>query len=57
MIEDMRVRNLTLKTQRTYIERAAKFAQYFGKSPSQLGPEQIRRSFQNSSCNGKMQGK
>lgn len=42
MIEDMRVRNLSIKTQKTYVERVAKFALYFGKSPELLGPEQIR---------------
>lgn len=42
MIEDMRVRNLSIKTQKTYVERVARFARHFGKSPEQLGPEQIR---------------
>ena len=42
MIEDMRVRNLSLNTQRVYVERVVKFAQYFGKSPELLGPEDIR---------------
>ena len=42
MIEDMRVRNLAPNTQRLYIDRVAKFAQYFGKSPELLGPEHVR---------------
>jgi integrase/recombinase XerD len=42
MIEDMRVRNLSANTQQLYVDRVAKFAQYFGKSPEQLGPEDIR---------------
>jgi len=42
MIEDMRVRNLSPNTQRLYVDRVAKFAQYFGKSPELLGPEDIR---------------
>ena len=42
MIEDMRVRNLAPNTQRIYVDRVAKFAQYFGKSPHLLGPEEIR---------------
>jgi site-specific recombinase XerD len=42
MIEDMRVRNLSDNTQRLYIDRVAKFAQYFGKSPELLGPEDVR---------------
>ena len=42
MIEDMRVRNFTLNTQKAYLDRVSKFAQYFGKSPELLGPENIR---------------
>ncbi len=43
MLDDMRIRNLSLATQRTYLERVAAFARYFGKSPEVLGPEQVRR--------------
>jgi integrase/recombinase XerD len=42
MLEDMRLRNLSVRTQKTYIEQAAKFAKYFNKSPEELGPEEIR---------------
>jgi site-specific recombinase XerD len=42
MIEDMRVRSLSPNTQQLYVDRVAKFAQYFGKSPELLGPEDIR---------------
>ena len=42
MLEDMRVRNLTPSTQRTYIEHVARFARYCGRSPAELGPEAIR---------------
>jgi len=42
MIEDMRVRNLAPNTQRVYVDRVAKFARYFGKSPKLLGPEDVR---------------
>jgi len=42
MIEDMRVRNLAPNTQRIYVDRVAKFARYFGKSPELLGPDEIR---------------
>jgi len=42
MIDDMRVRNLAPNTQQLYLDRVAKFAQYFGKSPELLGPEDIR---------------
>lgn len=42
MIEDMSVRNLSANTQQLYIDRVAKFARYFGKSPELLGPEDVR---------------
>jgi integrase/recombinase XerD len=41
-LDDMRVRNFSPHTQRIYLDRVAKFAQYFGQSPDQLGPEEIR---------------
>jgi integrase/recombinase XerD len=42
MIEDMKVRNFSPRTQKTYLERVAQFAKHFGKSPELLGPEEIR---------------
>jgi site-specific recombinase XerD len=42
MIEDMRVRNLALNTQRSYVEQISRFARHFNKSPERLGPEDIR---------------
>ena len=45
MLEDMQVRNLSPHTQRAYIENVARFARHFGRSPVELGPEEIR-SFQ-----------
>jgi site-specific recombinase XerD len=42
MIEDMQVCNLSLHTQRAYIEQVSRFARYFGRSPATLGPEDIR---------------
>lgn len=42
MIEDMQIRNLSPHTQRAYTESVARFARYFGRSPADLGPEEIR---------------
>lgn len=43
MLEDLRVRNRALRTQRTYISEVAKFARHYGKSPDQLGEEDVHR--------------
>jgi hypothetical protein len=37
-----RVRNLAANTQRPYLQQVSNFAQYFGRSPALLGPEEIR---------------
>jgi len=42
MIEDMRLRNLSAETQRSYIHYMADFAMYFKTPPDQLGPEAVR---------------
>ena len=42
MIEDMQVRNLSPHTQTSYVQQVSRFARHFGKSPSELGPEEIR---------------
>ena len=42
MLGDMQVRNLSPHTQRAYIENVARFARHFGRSPAELGPEEIR---------------
>lgn len=42
MLEDMRIRNLSACTQKTYVQQVARFAAYFGQSPDELGPEHIR---------------
>jgi integrase/recombinase XerD len=42
MIDDMRVRNFSPHTQKTYVDQVAKFAKHFGKSPDLLGSEEIR---------------
>ena len=42
MIDDMRVRNLAVNTQKSYVLQVAAFAKYFSLSPTELGPEEIR---------------
>src|SRR2546425_12079070 len=42
MVEDIEVRNLSVHTQRSYIEQVSRFARHFGQSPAGLGPEEIR---------------
>jgi integrase/recombinase XerD len=45
MIEELRLRNLSEITSKLYIGAAERFAKHFGRSPDQLGPEQIREFF------------
>jgi len=42
MIEEMRIRNLSSDTQRSYVQQVSRFARYFSQSPESLGPEEIR---------------
>ncbi len=42
MLEDLRVRNYSPATQAAYIDRVAKFAAHFHKSPDLLGPKDVR---------------
>jgi len=42
MLEDMRIRNLSENTQKRYLNRVAAFAKHFGKSPEQMGLEDVR---------------
>ena len=43
MSEDMRIRNLSVRTQECYISQVYRFAKYFGKSPEELGGPEIRQ--------------
>jgi site-specific recombinase XerD len=43
MIDTMEMRNLSPKTIRLYVDNVARFARYFGKSPDQLGSEDVRK--------------
>lgn len=42
MIEDLTIRNYSPRTVDIYVDRVAKFAQHFGRSPERLGPDEIR---------------
>jgi site-specific recombinase XerD len=42
MIEDLQIRNLSTNTQTSYLDQVSRFARHFGKSPEDLGPEEIR---------------
>jgi site-specific recombinase XerD len=42
MFEDLRIRNLSERTQQVYISHVAAFARHFGRSPAELGPSHIR---------------
>ena len=42
MIEDMRLRNFSTSTQRSYVHYVAEFARYYDTSPEHLGLDEIR---------------
>jgi integrase/recombinase XerD len=42
MLEDMKIRNLALNTQDSYLRQVSQFARHFGQSPELLGREEIR---------------
>ena len=41
--EDLQRRNYATKTVSCYVAHVAHFARHFGRSPDQLGPEDIRQ--------------
>ena len=43
MIEDMRIRNFSPLTQQAYIRYVARFAKHFGRSPEELGIDDVRQ--------------
>jgi len=42
MMEDLRIRNYAQRTVQIYVRQVASFAKYFGRSPAELGKEEIR---------------
>jgi hypothetical protein len=43
MLEELQLRNLSETTVSAYLGAVTRFAKHFGKSPEQLGPEQVRQ--------------
>ena len=43
MIEELQLRNLSENTVTAYVGAVRRFAQYFGRSPEKLGPDQVRQ--------------
>lgn len=42
MIDDLRIRNLSPRTIKSYVYRVRRFAKHFDRCPSKLGPEEVR---------------
>lgn len=42
MLQDMKIRNMSPRTQETYLSQVTKFARHFKKSPELLGAHEIR---------------
>ena len=42
MIEELKLRNFAANTQDAYLRAVTKFAEHFGKSPEELGKDEVR---------------
>ena len=45
MIEDIQLRGLSPKTQRAYVRAVRQLAEYYHRSPDQIGEEELRAYF------------
>jgi integrase/recombinase XerD len=45
MIEDMQLRGLSGRTQEAYVAAVRQLAEHYGKSPDQIGDEELRQYF------------
>lgn len=43
MIKDLQLKGITPKTQRKYLREVTNLSNYFGKSPEQLGQEEVKK--------------
>jgi len=43
MIEKLRLKNYSVRTEQAYVAAVAHFARHFGRSPDELGPDEIRQ--------------
>src|SRR5262245_27756544 len=41
-LDDLRLRNYSPRTEQIYLYHVVRFARHFGRSPAQLGPEEVR---------------
>src|SRR4051812_38641909 len=41
-LDDLRLRNYSPRTLKTYLSHVVRFSQHFGRSPEALGPEEVR---------------
>ena len=46
MLADLRLRNYSPRTEKVYVSHVAGFARHYGRSPEELGPEEVRAYLQ-----------
>jgi integrase/recombinase XerD len=53
MDDDLRLRNLSVNTRKTYLHQVSRFARFFGKSPAELGTAEVRTYLLNLEASGR----